>query len=498
MPTDLTLRAGEIAVLSGLNGTGKTTLLLCLSGLLRPTTGSVMIDGHDLYKEEKEAKRQLAFVPDVPRFYTELTAWEHLYFIAQAHQAGEGFNQRAETLMHEFGLWDSRQIAQKLSFWLTLIGYNPRDRSLSHRIYLVYATIFMSLWGFAMLLFAASATAIVLTMLGIRSADQVAAQVSLFILVIWFLYQFWQVSRRSPFLFSEEDAYLICQTPVRRSFVAISWFAGDWFTQAPPIWALGATFGFAMIETQLGGNVPFSDLFPYIASGLRALSVFFSLHLGLLAVLWALGALRLQGDQEWRWMPRFALIVTLFVISSLGLWIVKPEFGGLIAPLGQAIAWPLRYSLQAAFSLHAWASGMVLASGIAAVGLVALVIAGEGLNLSRAAQESTQREKLQTAQRYGMVDLAREMKQRDRLGIGRSPAHLLARPGLWVLPWKDILQSRYEIGFGEIRNWLVLLGISSGLLLAPDFGSRLFLLAFWIFTLGQRTTICFFTPNLFA
>jgi ABC-2 type transport system ATP-binding protein len=110
VPTDLTLRSGEIAVLSGPNGAGKSTLLLCLSGLLRPTTGTITIDGHDLYTEEKEAKRQLAFVPDVPRFYTELTAWEHLYFIALAHQVGDGFEQRAEKLMREFGLWEARNL----------------------------------------------------------------------------------------------------------------------------------------------------------------------------------------------------------------------------------------------------------------------------------------------------------------------------------------------------------------------------------------------------
>jgi ABC-2 type transport system ATP-binding protein len=110
VPTDLTLRSGEVAVLSGPNGAGKSTLLLCLSGLLRPTTGTITIDGHDLYTEEKEAKRQLAFVPDVPRFYTELTAWEHLYFIALAHQVGDGFEQRTEKLMREFGLWESRNL----------------------------------------------------------------------------------------------------------------------------------------------------------------------------------------------------------------------------------------------------------------------------------------------------------------------------------------------------------------------------------------------------
>jgi ABC-2 type transport system ATP-binding protein len=110
LPTDFTLRSGEIAVLSGPNGAGKTTLLLCLSGLLRPTTGLILVDGHDLYAEEKESKRQLAFVPDVPRFYTELTAWEHLYFIAQAHQVGDSFDQRAERLLREFGLWESRDL----------------------------------------------------------------------------------------------------------------------------------------------------------------------------------------------------------------------------------------------------------------------------------------------------------------------------------------------------------------------------------------------------
>ncbi|MFL7871666.1 MAG: ABC transporter ATP-binding protein [Anaerolineales bacterium] len=110
VPTDLTLRSGEIAVLSGPNGAGKSTLLLCLSGLLHPTTGTITIDGHDLYTEEKEAKRHLAFVPDVPRFYTELTAWEHLYFIALAHQVGDGFEQRKEKLMREFGLWESRNL----------------------------------------------------------------------------------------------------------------------------------------------------------------------------------------------------------------------------------------------------------------------------------------------------------------------------------------------------------------------------------------------------
>jgi ABC-2 type transport system ATP-binding protein len=108
--TNLELLPGEIVTLNGPNGAGKTTLLLCLSGLMRPTQGSVRIAGYDLYADEPEAKARLAFVPDVPRFYTELTAWEHLRFIAMAHGAEQGFEPRASSLLRSYGLWEARDL----------------------------------------------------------------------------------------------------------------------------------------------------------------------------------------------------------------------------------------------------------------------------------------------------------------------------------------------------------------------------------------------------
>jgi len=382
----------------------------------------------------------------------------------------------------------SRQVAQKLSFWLTLIGYDPHDHSLKHRIYLIYASVFMSIWAFAMLTLAAGGTATILTALGTGSVNQIAAQISLLIFVIWFIYQLWQVSRRSPFIFSEEDAYLICQTPVKRNIVALNWFLGDWFSQAWPFWAIGVIFGFALVEPQLGGKISSSDVFQYVISGFRALSVFFPLQVGLLALLWALGAMRLQGNREWHWLPRLVLIGILLVVICLLGSMSFPELLKLFAPVWHAVLSPMDYPLQAAFSIHPWVNGLLVALGIAVVGLAALAIASKDLNLSRAAQESTQRERLATAQRYGMVDLVREIKQRNRLGIGRAPTRLPARPGPWVLLWKDILQSRYQIGSGGIWNWLILLAISLGVLLAPDFGSRILMFFYWLIAVDQRMT----------
>lgn len=133
-PIDLQFHAGEITVLHGQNGAGKSTLLQCLSGLIRPTTGKIRICGFDLYQHEREAKRHLAYVPDVPRFYQEMTAWEHLQFMAAAHQVLSGFEERAERLLRTFGLWDARDLfphnysrGMRLKLGLLLAFVHPFD-----------------------------------------------------------------------------------------------------------------------------------------------------------------------------------------------------------------------------------------------------------------------------------------------------------------------------------------------------------------------------------
>ena len=107
-PSTFALNSAQITILSGPNGSGKTTLLSCLSGIIQPTTGSISVGGYDLFSSEVEARKRLAFVPDVPRFYLELTAWEHLRFIAMANQALEGFENKAEDILRKLGLWKVR------------------------------------------------------------------------------------------------------------------------------------------------------------------------------------------------------------------------------------------------------------------------------------------------------------------------------------------------------------------------------------------------------
>ncbi len=81
---DVSLRVEEGSVLGllGQNGAGKTTLLNILTGYLAPTSGRVLLDGHDPLLEPMEAKRRLGYLPEHPPLYDEMTVCEYLRFAA--------------------------------------------------------------------------------------------------------------------------------------------------------------------------------------------------------------------------------------------------------------------------------------------------------------------------------------------------------------------------------------------------------------------------------
>src|SRR5829696_5674541 len=70
---DLELPPASLVGLLGPNGAGKSTLMKMLAGLIVPDAGEIGIAGYDLRRQEKEARSNLAYVPDVPSLYSELT-----------------------------------------------------------------------------------------------------------------------------------------------------------------------------------------------------------------------------------------------------------------------------------------------------------------------------------------------------------------------------------------------------------------------------------------
>lgn len=85
----LTVPPGELFALLGPNGAGKTTTIKMLTGLLRPTSGSVRVCGYDLVSDPQRATRTIGYVPEEPFLYEKLSGREFLEFAAEMR----GFDQ---------------------------------------------------------------------------------------------------------------------------------------------------------------------------------------------------------------------------------------------------------------------------------------------------------------------------------------------------------------------------------------------------------------------
>jgi ABC-2 type transport system ATP-binding protein len=99
-----TVNPGEIVGLLGPNGAGKTTAIRCAAGILRPTSGTVFIEGHDIVAESAKAKSALAFVPELPALYELLTVEEHLRFVAMCYRRLDQFEKLGDRLLDRYNL----------------------------------------------------------------------------------------------------------------------------------------------------------------------------------------------------------------------------------------------------------------------------------------------------------------------------------------------------------------------------------------------------------
>lgn len=104
---DLEIPRGELFGFLGPNGAGKTTTIKLLVGLLKPTSGSIHIDGMDLFKNPLEVKKIIGYIPDRPFLYDKLTGWEYLELVAGLYSMEINVaHDRAEKFLNFFDLDD--------------------------------------------------------------------------------------------------------------------------------------------------------------------------------------------------------------------------------------------------------------------------------------------------------------------------------------------------------------------------------------------------------
>ncbi len=82
---NLEVESGSIMGFLGPNGAGKTTTIKMIAGVLKPSSGTIILDNIDLLKYPTKAKAILGYIPDRPFIYEKLTGYEFLQFIASLY-----------------------------------------------------------------------------------------------------------------------------------------------------------------------------------------------------------------------------------------------------------------------------------------------------------------------------------------------------------------------------------------------------------------------------
>jgi ABC-2 type transport system ATP-binding protein len=101
---------GEIFAFLGPNGAGKTTTIRMLTTLLKPTSGSIELDGLNPALKQNEVRQRFGIVFQDPSLDGELTAWENMEIHGVLYHVPHKLRrQRTEELLHQFELWERRK-----------------------------------------------------------------------------------------------------------------------------------------------------------------------------------------------------------------------------------------------------------------------------------------------------------------------------------------------------------------------------------------------------
>jgi len=111
------VKEGEVFGFLGPNGAGKTTTIRMMVGLTQPSSGTALVDGHDILKEPVEVKKTIGLVPETSNLYSELTALDNLIYQAELYGVPRKERKtQAIQLIEEFGLKEHQDKPfQKLS-----------------------------------------------------------------------------------------------------------------------------------------------------------------------------------------------------------------------------------------------------------------------------------------------------------------------------------------------------------------------------------------------
>ncbi len=127
-----TINEGEIVGLLGPNGAGKSTTMNMITGFIEQTQGEIIVDGYDILKKPKKAKKEIGYMPEGVPLYTDLTVKEFINYMAEIKQIDKKTKkEKVQKIIEETGLKDvekkliknlSRGYKQRVSMAGALVG----------------------------------------------------------------------------------------------------------------------------------------------------------------------------------------------------------------------------------------------------------------------------------------------------------------------------------------------------------------------------------------
>lgn len=105
-------RPGEITGYLGANGSGKSTTMKMVTGLIEPSSGEILFDGRPIREDLMTYRQRMGYVPEEPHLYTHLSGLEYLVMVAQLRNMDrKAASDRIHGMLHLFGLYSDRDVS---------------------------------------------------------------------------------------------------------------------------------------------------------------------------------------------------------------------------------------------------------------------------------------------------------------------------------------------------------------------------------------------------
>lgn len=119
----LNIESGKIYGFLGPNGAGKSTTMNMITGYLGATSGTIKIDGEDIFENPEKARMKIGYLPELPPLYQEMLVEEYLYFVAELKKIPK--KERKQTVEEVMGLTGVDEVSGRLIKNLSK-GYKQR------------------------------------------------------------------------------------------------------------------------------------------------------------------------------------------------------------------------------------------------------------------------------------------------------------------------------------------------------------------------------------